>query len=341
MTGPSQAAVTPQGVRDGDPGALEGLVARRGPAVLGYCREVCDDGDAVIATAEAFARFRAAVVAAENPAYLDPEVLLRGATRHAAAALARPAGTEHGLRALRRDRGRAALCAQVPVLLAARAEEMLGPRDLEALQSHLAEHPACQAVEEAFARAERSYANPPRRTLEPGVTAQVLDALLQAAPVAGVSEPESVPEFLEEPEPDVAPAEPAAAIVEAEPEAEPQPALPQPEPSADQAEPEPLDEPEPELLEEVTPEPDEQRSPEAATELAVAAPAEPVTTVLPAVTRSAGLPRTRRHLHLPHPHLAAHSPAYRLVLPASTIVVALIIILAIAGVFGGDGPSPA
>ena len=46
-------AVTPEGVRAGDPAALAALCERRGGAVLAYCREVCDPGDAPLAAAEA------------------------------------------------------------------------------------------------------------------------------------------------------------------------------------------------------------------------------------------------------------------------------------------------
>ena len=38
---PPNAAVTPTGVRDGDPAAISGLVDRRGGAVLAYCAAVC------------------------------------------------------------------------------------------------------------------------------------------------------------------------------------------------------------------------------------------------------------------------------------------------------------
>jgi hypothetical protein len=48
-------------------------------------------------------------------------------------------------------------------------------------------------------------------------------------------------------------------------------------------------------------------------------------------------------MHLPqtlHPHLTDHGPMYRLVLPGAAVVLAVVIILAIAGVFGGGGPAP-
>jgi hypothetical protein len=54
-------AVTPQGIRAGDPAALAALCERRGGAVLAYCREVCEPAAASAAAAEALACFRAAV----------------------------------------------------------------------------------------------------------------------------------------------------------------------------------------------------------------------------------------------------------------------------------------
>src|SRR5439155_1394361 len=86
------AAVTAKGIRDGDRAALGALVARRGAAVLAYCDRVASPGRALEAAGEAFARFRREVVAAPEPRALDPEALLLGATRRAAAACApRPA----------------------------------------------------------------------------------------------------------------------------------------------------------------------------------------------------------------------------------------------------------
>ena len=77
--------MTPAGVRDGELDALQGLTAARGGAVLAYCRAVCGEELAPRAAAEAFARFRAAVCAAHDVSALEPEALLLGATRHAAA----------------------------------------------------------------------------------------------------------------------------------------------------------------------------------------------------------------------------------------------------------------
>ncbi|HWI08075.1 MAG TPA: hypothetical protein VNT54_11230, partial [Solirubrobacteraceae bacterium] len=78
-------AVTPAGVRDGDPAALAGLCAARGPSVVAYCRHVAGEAGAGAAAADAFGRFRASVVTSEDLGALNPEALLLAATRSAAA----------------------------------------------------------------------------------------------------------------------------------------------------------------------------------------------------------------------------------------------------------------
>lgn len=202
---PRTAGVTPRGVREGDPDALAGLCARRGGAVLSYCERVVQPGLAVRAAADAFARFRLAVIAAEDPNALDPETTLLNAARHAAAALARraPAGTS--LRA--RLRGRAETCDLVPRLLAARADGTLGEADRNRLRRHLTRCAHCKTTETATRDAERLYRDPPSRPLPPAAAASIVAALAAAGPIlAGtVSVPEAPrfePEALApEPEP--------------------------------------------------------------------------------------------------------------------------------------------
>jgi hypothetical protein len=93
MEGSSEKGVTPEGLKAGDRAALQAVVERRGPAVIAFCTQVCGPQMADRAAAEAFARFRAAVRDAPDLSVLDPEALLRGATRHAAASMARqPSG---------------------------------------------------------------------------------------------------------------------------------------------------------------------------------------------------------------------------------------------------------
>jgi hypothetical protein len=334
----SSHKVTPEGVRDGDPEALRGLVARRGAAVVAFCEAVCDPEPARLAAAEAFARFRAAVAAWEDPAGLNPEVLLLGATRHAAASFARTAPAPGQRRArFGRHHEASPLCADVPSLLAARADGVLGPAELDALAAHLEAHPACANVEAAFRRAERGYRSPPAGGLTPATAEVLVAALAGAAPVA--------PEVAEEFDPGAAPfAEDDAwddepyedeDVLEDDVDDAPEPevvAEPEPEPVI-VAEPEP----EPVIVAEPEPEPEPVRLPDPPRH------DEPVTQVLTAVQAPApapatGLPRrARMHLHVPH---VDHGPVFRYVLPAAAVTVALIIILAVAGVFGGDGPAP-
>ncbi|UTI62676.1 hypothetical protein NBH00_15055 [Paraconexibacter antarcticus] len=396
-----QAAVTPQGVRDGDPAVLTALVARRGPAVLAFCEAVCAPEDVPPALAEAFARFRALVVAVGDTSGVDPESYLLGATRHAAASMARPPSDGRGvLRVLGRGASPETYAA-VPSLLAARADSMLGEDDLERLHRLLERSPGCREVEAAFRRAERGYRSPPDRPLDVTTTALAVSAMQGAAPLA-----DGVP-IAEAPEPPLAveltPVPAPTPVVEPEPVAEPQPIAeapapelaPDPEPApapeeqptavhavlapdepAEHAAPE--EEPAPFILD--TPEPVEELPlPVAAVGVALphgldagAVPAgepdhltEPDPDIVPAFAATG---RTRRRLpspRLPRPRLPAgggrslprHSetavatdedaelldpgPVYRLLLPAIAVIVAVLVMLAIAGVFGGGDPTPA
>ncbi len=165
------AAVTPAGVRDGDPAALAGLCAARGPSVLAYCRQLVGDADAAEAAAEAFARFRATVVAAGALSDLNPEAVLVKATREAAAS--RAAGASEGT------------CAELPQLLAARANKTISDADCKRLEEHLETCWACRAPVARFKAAERAYGDPPDRTIDPAVTALIVAALAAAAPARG------------------------------------------------------------------------------------------------------------------------------------------------------------
>jgi hypothetical protein len=185
MQVPEQAgAVTPEGVRAGDPAALAALCERRGAAVLAYCREVCAADDAPLAAAEALARFRAAVWAAGDAAGLEPERLMLSATRHAAAARARTPGEPGGARRIL-GRGHTDTCARMPGLIVARAENLLGSADLDRLSRHLERCSSCRATEAAFRRAERAYVATAHAPLDTATIALLLAALAEAAPVAG------------------------------------------------------------------------------------------------------------------------------------------------------------
>jgi hypothetical protein len=185
------AGVTPDGVREGDRAALQALVERRGPAVMAFCTRVCGPANAPRASAEAFARFRAAVRDALDLSALDPEALLRGATRHAAASMARtPSGPPPTGRL--RSRG-TQTCEHVPTMLAARANGALGEADLERLARHLDRCERCNAMGEIFRSAEAAYAEPAIETLGSDTTT-VLVAAMVAVPehAIGVA-PEPLP----------------------------------------------------------------------------------------------------------------------------------------------------
>ena len=214
-------AVTPQGIRAGDPAALAALCERRGGAVLAYCREVCDPAAASGAAAEALARFRAAVWAAADASDLEPERLLLSATRHAAAARARTTVEASTPRRML-GRGQSVTCVRMPGLIVARAENLLGSADLDRLSRHLERCQTCRATEAAFRRAERAYVATAHAPLDSSTTALLLAALAEAAPVEpppavdeelpAVEEPpvvEAAPLPVEEPVP--IPAEPIPA----------------------------------------------------------------------------------------------------------------------------------
>jgi hypothetical protein len=176
MEGSSNApGVTPEGVRAGDRAALQALVDRRGPAVVAFCTQVCGPQAAERAAAEAFARFRAAVRDAQTLGGLDPEALLRGATRHAAASMARqPSGPPpHGRLHSRGTQ----TCEHVPTMLAARANGALGDADVDRLGRHLERCERCNALAEIFRRAELSYQDPAIETLGSDTTTVLLAAL--------------------------------------------------------------------------------------------------------------------------------------------------------------------
>ncbi|WP_445150630.1 zf-HC2 domain-containing protein [Baekduia sp. Peel2402] len=175
MEGSSDKGVTPEGVKAGDRAALAALVERRGPAVVAFCTQVCGPRMADRAAAEAFARFRAAVRDAPDLTALDPEGLLRGATRHAAASLARqPSGPPPSGKL--RSRG-TQTCQHVPTMLAARANGALGKADLERLARHLERCERCDALAEIFRRAELAYQDPAVDTLGTDTSSVLIEAL--------------------------------------------------------------------------------------------------------------------------------------------------------------------
>ncbi|MCW3013327.1 MAG: hypothetical protein JWO02_419, partial [Solirubrobacterales bacterium] len=369
MEGTPQTAVTPEGVRDGDPAVLAALIARRGPAVLAFCDAVCEPAVAPRAVAEAFARFRALVAAVDDAAGVDPEQFLLGATRHAAASMARSPTDDRGvLRVLGRGTSQETYAA-VPALLAARADSMLGGEDLERLSRLLERSPGCREVEAAFRRAERGYRSPPDRPIAGTTVTLITAAMHAAAPIAA--------DFAVPVEPDEGPPPEQAD----EPRAEAEIVLPDPEQptavfqavevgEAADAAPAPHDGPQPpEAVAEPVPFSFEDEHVEAGEDEATH-PSVPA--VAPALMPLADIgvpvaappPRPRRRLSTPRlPHggglhlprrghggaadgsepatAVDHGPVYQLLLPAVAIVIAVLVMLAIAGVFGGGDPAPA
>ncbi|MCA1656598.1 MAG: zf-HC2 domain-containing protein, partial [Actinobacteria bacterium] len=151
--------------------------------MLAYCNHVAADGQAEMAAAEAFRRFRTAVVQAPDLADLEPEALLISATRHAAAAhVPEPPQPPDVLRGVAR-RPATGWCGDVPALLAARADRAISRIDLARLEAHLSGCPACRAPEARFKAAERAYRNPPDTPLPLPAMAAIIAALATAAPI--------------------------------------------------------------------------------------------------------------------------------------------------------------
>jgi anti-sigma factor RsiW len=170
-------------VRDGDPGALAALARVRGAAVLAFCEQLCDPATAIVATTDAFARFRAAVYTAPRLDAIEPDALLLQRTREAAAEHALPAPAATSVRE-RMAKRRSSTCAHVPMLLAARASGELSDADRERLQRHLSRCSACRVIEARFQQAERAYRDARPEALPPAVAASIVDALSAAAPLS-------------------------------------------------------------------------------------------------------------------------------------------------------------
>lgn len=185
--------------------------------MLAYCEHVVGDGHAALAAAEAFRRFRAAVVEAPDLGALDPEAVLISATRSAAAEhVPQPPQTPDVLRGVAR-RPATGWCGDVPALLAARANCTISRIDLARLEQHLSGCPACRAPEARFKAAERAYRNPPDTPMPLPATAAIIAALATAAPLRAAAVPQ-------------APSRNGpAAVVQLEPPATPAPPAPGPE----------------------------------------------------------------------------------------------------------------
>ncbi len=152
--------------------------------MLAYCERIVGPEHAMAAAAEAFRRFRAAVVVATDLTGLNPEALLLSATRHAAAErVPRPPDSPDVVRFVAR-RPATGWCGDTPALLAARADRTISTIDLARLEQHLHGCAACRAPEARFNAAERAYRDPPDAPLPLPVTAAIMSALAAAAPVS-------------------------------------------------------------------------------------------------------------------------------------------------------------
>ncbi len=167
--GTQLGAVTPSGVRDGDPQVLAALCARRGPAILAYARASCAAPYVTRAAADAFARFRALVAAPEGPPGAHPDALLLSCARRAALELA-PPGPDLG-------------CGAAIELLASRGERTISSGDDARLTRHLDICPSCRDMSRRLAEAEAAYRAADEAPLPAEVTAAVVAALAAAAPI--------------------------------------------------------------------------------------------------------------------------------------------------------------
>ncbi len=364
MTIPSQSAVTPDGIRDGAPAALAALVEHRANAVLAYCEAVCAPPEAERAAAEAFARFRAAVAAAEDPRSLNPGALLLSATRHAAASMTITATppAEGGLRrrlGAGRGLGPSETCALIPGLLAARAEGALNAADEERLARHLERHSACRALADAVERAEGDYASPPSGIVPIGALTEIMLALTAAAPITAA--PEMELDFAEvvlpatkpgEPEPYAPPVPEPAPDPQTAPEPEPPPVQSAPEPELPPVQNAPPPEPpfDPPTAAALEPDPTTTVFQAVVVDELDEHPGDETdpTVVLPPAAiapRSAagGVAHPRpphRHLHLPGT-TGKHGVVYHYVVPGVVVAAALVAAMGVAGVFASDDRQPA
>lgn len=345
--------VTALGIRDGDPAVLNALVDRRGAAVVAYCERACAPGLATEAAADAFARFRATVIATERPTDLDPEAALLAATRVSAADRApEPAGTGAG--PLGRMLGGKAPenIAEVPALLVARADGSLDPASEDRLNRLLDASAAARAAEERFHAAEYAYRTAVARPLPPPVKQQVLmtmgaiavptngaahDEPVAPAPLA--EEPVAQEPVIEEPEP-IAETEP---VTVDEPVPDPEPVQdPEPEPEPVAAE-EPLAEEEPVVEEEPV---IEEHDPSATVEWTLPEEEEPVESAAPPPPPPP-LPPPPLRQDPPTtalPRVVAERPGFpgrSAFAPAAAVVaVAAIGALVASGAFGGNDATP-
>ncbi|HVW16801.1 MAG TPA: zf-HC2 domain-containing protein [Solirubrobacteraceae bacterium] len=280
-------AVTPGGIRDGDPQVLASLCARRGSAVLALAELICGSGMATRAAADAFARFRASIVAADARIDAHPDALLLALARRAALDVA-PRGPEPG-------------CLLVPAMLADRADGLLDPDRAARLERHLGACDACRALATSVTAGEVAYTASPNERVDPVVASTIVAAMAAAAPVVAIApppDPEPEPGFVGRETPHIGGFDgptreegDEVGVAEPEPSDEPEPEPPagdqtpsplaDPEPPAAE-EPEPAPEPDPEPEPQPTPAPEPNPAPELPTVARLPRPVPPLPPPIPA-----------------------------------------------------------
>lgn len=169
--------ITAAQIRDGEPLALAALCQRKGGAVFGYCEHVAHPGYAIEAAADAFADFRVAIDAAGEPSDREAEALLRHSTRRAAArrgvnAMAASAAGSGG-------KG----CGGQEIKLVRYVEGGLAPAVGKVFADHVARCRSCAMAMRRLEAGERALERPPRAPLPPRVAAEILEAMVIAAPM--------------------------------------------------------------------------------------------------------------------------------------------------------------
>lgn len=171
------ATITPEKIRDGDPEALAALCEVGGAAMFAYCEHVVAPGHAINAVADAFARFRAAIVAAEELTPQDADALLRGMTRRAAASCS------VNTVAARTGAPFSGTCDGQETGLVDYVEGDLSLPERDVVAAHVATCSLCDGALRRLQAGERALARPPSAPLPPAFAQLLLEALVVAAPV--------------------------------------------------------------------------------------------------------------------------------------------------------------
>jgi hypothetical protein len=237
-------------------------------------------------------------------------------------------------RRLAAKRGGRSPCELISELLVARMEDRLTPADRDRLARHIDRCEACRATAQRFRSAELAYRDPPEQALPEQVAGEIMRALVEAVPVASSN--------------GSAPASNGALSEAPVEEVQQPPAAPEEEYVDDYHlhAPEEPDDPDDSERQTVIVHPgayDAERRAEVAAEPVAEPPASETTGLLGPLT-SGGRELPRRHRQRVAPADGRHTGfGWRLGLPAVVVLGALVVALAVAGVFnaGGRSGSPA